>query len=54
MAKSRSRDTGTEVSRATGEARCVVQCSMTGLFRERGRQERMESWGARRDTLHLE
>lgn len=45
MAKSRGRDTWTETSGATGAAKRVVEFSLIGLFRERDRQEQMESWG---------
>ena len=45
MAKSRGRDTWTEVSGATGAAKRVVEFSLIGLFRERDRQEQTGSWG---------
>jgi len=51
MARSRGRDMDSD---RQGNRRSVVQCSMIELFRERDRQEPMESWGARRGTLHLE
>lgn len=37
-----------------GNRPSMVKGSTTELFRERDRQEQMESWGARRGTLHLE
>lgn len=51
MAKSRRRDTWTEIGRATGPAWSRAQRQS---YSERDRQEQMESWGARRGTLHLE
>lgn len=42
MAKFRGRDTDSD---RQGNRRSVVQCSTIELFRERDRQERMESWG---------